>query len=120
MFANEALTVVPRPSYYLPLTPPWPSQPNLTLLGDAAHCMPPNGEGVNQAMLDALDLAGALGNAHFETIGEAIAAFEKQMRQRMIIVEADTRELLEVMHADNNQEVFLSIFSSNPDAAPTA
>jgi 2-polyprenyl-6-methoxyphenol hydroxylase-like FAD-dependent oxidoreductase len=35
LFANEALTVMPRPSYYFPLTPPWPSQPNLTMLGDA-------------------------------------------------------------------------------------
>ena len=120
VFANEALTVVPRPSYYLPLTPPWPSQPNLTLLGDAAHCMPPNGEGVNQAMLDALDLAEALGGTHYETIGQAIAAFEEQMRQRMVGVEADTRQLLEVMHAANNQEVFLSIFSGSPSVAPTA
>ena len=120
VFANEDLAVVPRPSYYFPLDQPWPSQPNLTLLGDAAHRMPPNGEGVNQAMLDALELAEALGSTHFETIGEALAAFEGQMRQRIIIVEADTRELLEVMHADNNQEVFLSIFSGNPDAALTA
>lgn len=120
VFANEALTVVPRPSYYFPLDQPWPSQTNLTLLGDAAHRMPPNGEGVNQAMLDALDLAVALGSPHFDTIGQAIAAFEEQMRQRMVGVEADTRELLELMHADNNQEVFLSIFSGNSAAAPTA
>lgn len=120
LFANEALTVVPRPSYYVPLDQPWPSQPNLTLLGDAAHCMPPNGEGVNQAMVDALELAEALGSAHFDTIGQAIAAFEEQMRHRMIGVEAETRELLEIMHADNNQEAFLRIFSSNPDAVSNA
>jgi 2-polyprenyl-6-methoxyphenol hydroxylase-like FAD-dependent oxidoreductase len=120
LFANEALTVVPRPSYYLPLDQPWPSQPNLTLLGDAAHCLPPNGEGVNQAMLDALDLAETLGGTHFDTIGQAIAAYEEKMRQRMVGVEADTRQLLEIMHADNNQEVFLRIFSGNPDAAPHA
>jgi 2-polyprenyl-6-methoxyphenol hydroxylase-like FAD-dependent oxidoreductase len=120
LFANEALTVVPRPSYYFPLNQPWPSQPNLTLLGDAAHQMPPNGEGVNQAMVDALDLAEALGSTHFETIGQAIFAFEEQMRQRMLGVEADTRQLLEIMHADNNQEVFLSIFSGNPDPARNA
>jgi 2-polyprenyl-6-methoxyphenol hydroxylase-like FAD-dependent oxidoreductase len=120
LFANEALTVVPRPSYYLPLTQPWPSQPNLTLLGDAAHCMPPNGEGVNQAMRDALDLAEALESTRFETIGQAIASFEEQMRQRMVGIETETRELLELMHGDNNQQVFLSIFSGNPDVAPTA
>jgi 2-polyprenyl-6-methoxyphenol hydroxylase-like FAD-dependent oxidoreductase len=120
LFANEALTVVPRPSYYFPLDQPWPSQPNLTLLGDAAHRMPPNGEGVNQAMVDALDLAESLGNAHFETVGQAIASFEEQMRQRMIGVEADTRQLLEFMHANNNQEVFLNVFSGTPDAVHNA
>lgn len=120
LFTNEALTVVPRPSYYFPLDQPWPSQPTLTLLGDAAHCLPPTGEGVNQAMVDALDLAEALGSTHFETIGQAIASFEEQMRQRMLGVEADTRQLLEIMHADNNQEVFLSLFSGNPDAARNA
>jgi 2-polyprenyl-6-methoxyphenol hydroxylase-like FAD-dependent oxidoreductase len=116
LFANEALTVVPRPSYYVPLDQPWPSQPNLTLLGDAAHRMPPNGEGVNQAMVDALELAEALGSAHFPTIGQAITAFEERMRHRMMGVEAETRELLDLMHAANNQEAFLRIFSSTPDA----
>ena len=119
LFANEVLTVVPRPTYYFPLDQPWPSQPTLTLLGDAAHRMPPNGEGVNQAMVDALDLAEALGSAHFETGAQAIAAFEEQMRQRMMGVEAETRQLLEIMHANNNQEAFLSLFSGNSDAAPT-
>lgn len=120
LFANEALTVVPRPSYYFPLDQPWPSQPTLTMLGDAAHRMPPNGEGVNQAMVDALELAEALGSTRFATIGQAIAAYEEQMRQRMVGVEADTRELMELMHTDNNQEAFLRIFSNNPDAVPNA
>ena len=120
LFANKALTVVPRPSYYVPLDQPWPSQPNLTLLGDAAHRMPPNGEGVNQAMVDALELAEALGNTHFQTIRQAIAAFEERMRHRMMGVEAETRELLDLMHADNNKEAFLRIFSGNPDAVTNA
>lgn len=47
-----------------------------------------------------------MSSARFETIGQAIASFEEQMRQRMISVEADTRQLFELMHADNNQEVF--------------
>jgi len=53
-------------------------------------------------------------SARFETIGQAIASFEEQMRQRMISVEADTRQLFELMHADNNQEVFSRIFSTTP------
>jgi hypothetical protein len=38
----------------------------------------------------------------------------------MIGVEADTRQLLEFMHANNNQEVFLNVFSGTPDAVHNA
>ncbi|MFD0662343.1 FAD-dependent oxidoreductase [Thermocatellispora tengchongensis] len=52
----------------------------MTLLGDAAHLMPPLGVGVNLAMLDGCDLALAI--ARHDTIGEAIHAYEKTMLPR--------------------------------------
>lgn len=71
---------VPRPLNYFPLEHRWETKENLTLIGDAAHLMPPNGEGVNLAMLDALDLSECLIN--FTDIKEAISAYEKIMFDR--------------------------------------
>ena len=110
LFASDALTMVPRRAYYFPQDQPWPSQPNLTMLGDAAHRMPPNGEGVNQAMADALDLYEALCLGPCDTIAQAIAAFEQKMSKRVAVVAAETRQLLEMMHAKNNQQLFMDFF----------
>jgi 2-polyprenyl-6-methoxyphenol hydroxylase-like FAD-dependent oxidoreductase len=45
----------------MPLNQTWEALPNLTMLGDAAHLMPPYaGEGVNMAMQDALELSRCL------------------------------------------------------------
>ncbi len=61
LFENIATPFIPRPIYCMPLDQNWESLPNLTMLGDAAHVMPPfAGEGVNMAMLDALELSECL------------------------------------------------------------
>lgn len=73
---------VPRPLNYFPPDQYWEAKPNITLLGDAAHLMPPSGEGVNTAMLDALDLCEYLTSDTFTDTQTAIAAYEKKMRVR--------------------------------------
>lgn len=120
LFANEALTVLPRPSYYFPLDYSWPARANLTLLGDAAHAMPPNGEGVNMAMVDALELCEALLDSSFTTLDQALAAYEEKMRQRMQLISEDTRQLLELMNGDNNQQTFVEVFASLFDQSASA
>jgi len=83
---------VPRPLTYFPLDQPWETKPNITLLGDAAHLMPPSGEGVNAAMLDALDLSECLTSSEFIDVQSAIAGYEVQMRARAVLLLAESLE----------------------------
>ncbi|MFD7629781.1 FAD-dependent oxidoreductase [Streptomyces sp. NPDC059851] len=71
---------IDRPLYALPVPHTWESDPTVTLLGDAAHLMPPLGVGVNLAMLDASELALAV--AGHDTIASAIRAYERIMLPR--------------------------------------
>ncbi|GAA3167591.1 FAD-dependent oxidoreductase [Nonomuraea roseoviolacea] len=76
---NDGL-YVDRPIFALPVPHIWEHDPTVTLLGDAAHLMPPLGVGVNLAMLDACDLALAV--ARHDTVGEAVRAYEQTMLPR--------------------------------------
>ncbi|MFF3831822.1 FAD-dependent oxidoreductase [Streptomyces sp. NPDC002458] len=71
---------VDRPLFALPVPHTWEHTPGVTLLGDAAHLMPPLGVGVNLAMLDACELALALADA--STVDDAVRGYEKTMLPR--------------------------------------
>ena len=111
LFATPA-AYVPRPQYCMPLNQTWSAQPNLTLLGDAAHLMPPYaGEGVNMAMLDALELSNCLANPQFSNLQAAIAHYEQHMRQRAAAVAQDTMEQTAALHAPEGLAHLVGLFS---------
>lgn len=83
LFENTTTPFIPRPIYCMPLNQTWKSRSNVTMLGDAAHLMPPfAGEGVNMAMLDALELSESLSGSEHGTIEKAISIYEGNMRKR--------------------------------------
>ncbi|WP_229751009.1 FAD-dependent oxidoreductase [Undibacterium terreum] len=102
-----------RPQYCMPLDQAWDALPNLTMLGDAAHLMPPYaGEGANMAMLDALELSLALLSAEFEDVHTAIAHYEKNMRERAKAAMAMTLESMEQLHSPSAIDYMTQIIGS--------
>lgn len=113
LIENADLPIIPRPQYCMPLDKAWVALPNLTILGDAAHIMPPSGEGVNLAMLDALELSESLTCEDFKDIQTAIAAYEKQMRLRAAKEARDAMEMKNWMHAEDAQTKLVQFFCQN-------
>ncbi len=89
-------TIVPRSITTLPVGLTWPSAPDVTLVGDAAHLMPPVGEGANMALLDGALLGLALA-AHPDDYPAAVKEYEREMFERTgaaARASADMKELL--------------------------
>ncbi|HTA82089.1 MAG TPA: NAD(P)/FAD-dependent oxidoreductase [Bacteroidia bacterium] len=111
LFENAVIPVIPRPIYCMPLDQTWEALPNLTLLGDAAHVMPPfAGEGANTSMFDALELSECLTSDKYNTLQEAISFYEVSMRKRASKAAKQSLENGERMHSDGALEKMLRFF----------
>ncbi|WP_461449542.1 FAD-dependent oxidoreductase [Mucilaginibacter sp.] len=114
LFEHTSIPVIPRPIYCMPLDQTWKSLPNVTMIGDAAHVMPPfAGEGANMAMLDARELSKHLTSDKFNTIHETIAFYEADMRQRGAAAAKQSLENGERMHSQGALEKMLAVFGVN-------
>jgi len=111
IFENAATPFIPRLIYCMPLNQTWEGLPNVTMLGDAAHVMPPfAGEGANMAMLDALELSECLTDDKYNTLQEAISIYEINMRYRASIAAKESLENGERMHSEGALNMMLNMF----------
>jgi 2-polyprenyl-6-methoxyphenol hydroxylase-like FAD-dependent oxidoreductase len=118
---REAMSMVWRPLLVCPATQHWEPKPNVTLIGDAAHVMPPYaGEGVNMAMLDALMLSKLLLSE--VSLSGAIATYEAEMFARMQHMTADTMANTEMFYAPDASDRVVALFRSfsGSEAVPPA
>lgn len=112
LIEHTATPFVVRPLMCMPTDQTWVTAKNLTMLGDAAHLMPPYaGEGVNMAMLDALELSNCLTSDLFTDVHAAIKHYEEQILER-------TREIAQIsldqtiaLHAKGAIEHMMGIIS---------
>ncbi|SHF71993.1 2-polyprenyl-6-methoxyphenol hydroxylase [Kaistia soli DSM 19436] len=103
--------LVPRMIYTLPNGHRWQRAPGVTLLGDAAHLMPPSGEGANLAMLEGAELADAI-SRHPGNIEAALAAYEEPMFSRAALEAEEAHLMLDLCLGDTAPSAFIEMMTS--------
>ncbi|KAB5546828.1 hypothetical protein GE09DRAFT_192462 [Coniochaeta sp. 2T2.1] len=81
----------------------WEPVRGVTLAGDAAHLAYPGGEGVNLAMMDALQLAAQIAEHGIENIDHAVQQYEADMFPRAVAAITKSKAMESVMYSDDPQ-----------------
>ncbi|TFI41752.1 FAD-dependent monooxygenase [Rhodococcus sp. 1R11] len=95
LITDGETALVPRKIFTLPNDHRWDPTPGVTLVGDAAHLMPPSGDGANLAMFDGAELALAIAD-HRDNIDEALSVYEASLFTRSEAVAIQSHETLDL------------------------
>jgi 2-polyprenyl-6-methoxyphenol hydroxylase-like FAD-dependent oxidoreductase len=98
------------PLYYLPHESlNWKSVPGLTIVGDAAHATTPfAGDGVNFAMVDAIELSSRISEYGIDNgLDRAVQEYEQDMFRRGIDLITRSARNGEVFFAEDSPQTFL-------------
>jgi 2-polyprenyl-6-methoxyphenol hydroxylase-like FAD-dependent oxidoreductase len=101
-----------RPLHTLPVEHRWDRVPAVTLLGDAAHLMPPSGEGANLAMFDGAELGKAIA-ANPDDVEAALLAYETDLFPRSASAAAESDRISKVLFGDNSPQSLLDFFGAH-------
>ncbi|MBU9844880.1 FAD-dependent oxidoreductase [Rahnella ecdela] len=99
-----------RPVYSLPYGHEWQHVPGVTLIGDAAHLMAPNGEGANLALFDGAQLGKSI-SANPDDFSAALLEYEKQLFPRTAKVAVETQELLVTLFGADSPQSLVTMFT---------
>lgn len=111
LITDGEVAPVPRRLHTLPDAHRWRRVPGVTLIGDAAHLMPPAGDGANLAMLDGAELGEALA-ARPGDLEAALATFEEAMFRRSAATAVEAHRVLDVCLGENAPYSVVEFFSA--------
>jgi 2-polyprenyl-6-methoxyphenol hydroxylase-like FAD-dependent oxidoreductase len=100
----------------LPIGHRWERVPGVTLLGDAAHLSPPNGEGADLAMLDGARLGQALA-AHPDDLEAALTEYEQALFPRSTEEAIEAARDFEICFGANTPQSLIGLFTAHQPPA---
>jgi len=118
LITDSETALVARPIHALPTGHRWKRVAGVTLLGDAAHLAPPDGEGANLAMYDGAELGKAIA-AHRNYVEAALVEYEEAMFARSAKAGVEALETFAACFADEHAPRALVDLVSG-GSAPTA